>query len=485
MSQPSLLDQLTRPRKALSVSELTAQIKTLVEGRFLDVWVQGEISNFVRHSSGHWYFTLKDQTASIQCASFRMQNRLIRFSPQDGLTVRARGRLAVYEPRGAYQLQIEFLEPVGAGALQVAFEQLKAKLDAEGLFDQGRKRNLPILPRRIGVVTSPDGAAVRDILRIVKRRNEAIHILVAPVRVQGDGAAREIVEAIEALNLLGSVDVIIVGRGGGSIEDLWCFNEEIVARAIYTSRVPVISAVGHETDFTIADFVADLRASTPSAAAEMVAAAREEMYARMKGLTGRMAAAARYRLMALRNRLSTLRSSRAFEAVPRRIKSTSQRLDDGVYSMERLLGNRIRKRRVQLRSVTERLREADVRRALGARARRLALLRSRLERAGASITPREREKLSVAAMGLESLSPLAVLGRGYAIAFNEMGAIVKRAADVAEGDRLRVRVDEGEIGCRVINGGAAPGDPRRQESPRPTRITNGQESLWNEDRRKD
>jgi len=442
---------LTRPRKPLSVSELTAQIKTLLEGRFLDVWVQGEISNFVSHSSGHWYFTLKDQAASIQCASFRTQNRLIRFAPHDGLTVRARGRLAVYEPRGGYQLQIEFLEPVGAGALQVAFEQLKAKLDAEGLFDESRKRKLPILPRRIGVVTSPDGAAVRDILRIIKRRNEAIDILVAPVRVQGDGAAREIVEAIETLNVLGSVDVIIVGRGGGSIEDLWCFNEEIVARAIFTSGVPVISAVGHETDFTIADFVADRRASTPSAAAEMVAAVREEMFTRMKGLTGRMAAAARYRLMAVRTRLSGLESSRAFRVLPRRIKNTAQRLDERVHSLERLLRNRIRSRRMQLRVVAARLQEADVRRALAVRASRLARLRARLERAGASIMPRERERLSVAARGLESLSPLAVLARGYAIAFNAKGEIIKRAADVARGDGLKVRVDQGHINCRVID----------------------------------
>jgi exodeoxyribonuclease VII large subunit len=453
MSQSNLLERLTRPRRALSVSELNAQIKTLLEGRFLDVWVQGEISNFVRHSSGHWYFTLKDQVASIQCVSFRMQNRLIRFAPQDGLTVRGRGRLTVYEPKGSYQLQIDILEPVGAGALQIAFEQLKAKLDAEGLFDQARKRRLPILPRRIGVVTSPDGAAVRDILRIVKRRNEAIDILVAPVRVQGEGAAREIADAIETLNVIGVVDVIIVGRGGGSIEDLWCFNEEIVARAIFNSGIPVISAVGHETDFTIADFVADLRASTPSAAAEMVAAVREEMYGRMKSLTGRMASAARFRVMALRARLSTLRSSRAFQVLPKRIKSTSRRLDDRVHSMERLLRARIRGRRMQLRSVAERLREADVRRALAMRASQLARLRARLERAAASIIPREREKLSVAARGLDSLSPLAVLARGYAIAFNERREVIKRAADVRPGDKLGVRVHVGEIVCTVIEDG--------------------------------
>jgi exodeoxyribonuclease VII large subunit len=451
MSQTGLLDKLTRPRKPISVSELTARIKTLVEGRFLDIWVQGEISNFLRHSSGHWYFTLKDQSASIQCASFRMQNRLIRFVPQDGLTVRARGKITVYEPRGSYQFQIDFLEPVGAGALQVAFEQLKAKLEAEGLFDQARKRRLPILPRRIGVVTSPDGAAVRDILRIVKRRNEAIDILVAPVRVQGEGAAREIVEAIATLNQLGSVDVIIVGRGGGSIEDLWCFNEEMVARAIFNSSVPVISAVGHETDFTIADFVADLRASTPSAAAEMVAAVREEMYHRMKALTGRMAAAARFRIMGLNTRVSTLRSSGAFQILPRRIKATSQRLDGRVHSMERLLRTRIRGRRMRLRSVAERLRQADVRRALAVKGSRLARLRARLERAGASIIPREQEKLSVAARGLDSLSPLAVLARGYAIAFNERREVIKRAADVRPGDNLSVRVHDGEIGCKAVD----------------------------------
>jgi exodeoxyribonuclease VII large subunit len=458
MSQSSLLERLTRPRRALSVSELNAQIKTLLEGRFLDVWVQGEISNFLRHSSGHWYFTLKDQGASIQCASFRMQNRLIKFSPQDGLTVRARGRVAVYEPRGTYQLQVEFLEPVGAGALQVAFEQLKAKLEAQGLFDEARKRRLPMLPRRIGVVTSPDGAAVRDILRIVKRRNEAIDILVAPVRVQGDGAAREIAEAIETLNRLGLVDVIIVGRGGGSVEDLWCFNEEAVAMAIFNSGVPVISAVGHETDFTIADFVADLRASTPSAAAEMVAAAREEMYGRMKTLSARMAAAARYRIMALRARLSGLRSSRGFQVLPRRIKATSQRIDGRMHSMERLLRTRVQARRMRLRSVVERLNQADVRQALAVKAARLAGLGARLDRVGASVIPREREKLSVAVRGLESLSPLAVLGRGYAIAFSKNGGIIKRAADVSVGDRIRVRVNEGDIACTVTNNRGGEGE---------------------------
>jgi exodeoxyribonuclease VII large subunit len=306
----NFLEQLMQERRALTVSELTARVKILVEGAFAEVWVEGEVSNFRRHSSGHWYFTLKDEGAMLRCASFRMQNRLIRFTPEDGLTIRAHGRLSLYEARGEYQLIAEYMEPVGVGALQLAFEQLKRRLAAEGLFDIERKRPLPALPRRIGVVTSPTGAAVRDILRILKRRNEAVSILIAPVRVQGDGAATEIAEAIELLNERDDVDVIIVGRGGGSVEDLWCFNEECVARAIFYSRVPVISAVGHETDFTIADFVADLRASTPSAAAEMVASARDELSAKVAGLTEDMGSALRYRLLELRNRVAEAESSR-------------------------------------------------------------------------------------------------------------------------------------------------------------------------------
>ena len=225
MPQPTFLEQLMKERKALSVSELTARIKTLVESRFVDVWVEGEISNFKRHASGHWYFTLKDEVASIRCASFRMQNRLVRFTPEDGLTVRARGKLSVYEARGEYQLLVEYLEPLGAGALQIAFEELKKKLAAEGLFQPERKRNLPLLPRRIGVVTSPTGAAIQDVLRVIRRRNERLSVLIAPTRVQGDRAGLEVAQAIEALNSRSDVDVIIVGRGGGSTEDLGSFNE--------------------------------------------------------------------------------------------------------------------------------------------------------------------------------------------------------------------------------------------------------------------
>jgi exodeoxyribonuclease VII large subunit len=298
MSQLSFLDKLMQQRRAVSVSELTARLKTSIEREFADLFVEGEISNFRRHSSGHWYFSLKDESASLRCASFRMQNRMIRFIPEDGLHVIARGGLSIYDARGEYQLVVAYMEPVGAGALQLALEQLKKRLAADGLFAADRKRPLPLLPRCIGVVTSPTGAAVRDIIRVLKRRNEAVSVLIAPVRVQGEGAASDIARAIRLLNSRKEIDAIIVGRGGGSTEDLWCFNDEAVARAIYNSRVPVISAVGHETDFTIADLVADLRASTPSAAAEMVATARDEMCARIAGLSEDARKAVRYRRVA-------------------------------------------------------------------------------------------------------------------------------------------------------------------------------------------
>ncbi|HJQ25060.1 MAG TPA: exodeoxyribonuclease VII large subunit [Blastocatellia bacterium] len=404
MSQLNFLDQLLQARRPLSVSELTARIKILLEGEFLELWVEGEVSNYRRHTSGHWYFTLKDEGAMLRCASFRMQNRLIRFAPEDGLMVRAHGRLSLYEARGEYQLIVEYMEPVGVGALQLGFEQLKRRLAAEGLFDIERKRPLPLLPRCVGVVTSPTGAAVRDILRVIRRRNEAMNVLIAPARVQGDGAASEIARAIELLNQREEVDVIIVGRGGGSIEDLWCFNEEAVARAIFNSRAPVISAVGHETDFTIADFVADLRASTPSAAAEIVTAARDEINARLAGLRDDMATAMRYRLLELRSRVQEQQSRRAFDDVRHDIRRAAQRFDEAVYTME-------------------------------------AALRQTLTR--------DSERFAVLSGKLHSLSPLAVLGRGYAIAYDSQGRIIKRAADVHAGERLRLRVADGDLDCEV------------------------------------
>lgn len=447
MSQLSFTEHLMQKRKALSVSELTAHLRRLIEGSFGDVIVEGEISNFRRHSSGHWYFSLKDEYASIRCASFRMQNRFIRVKPEDGMNVRVRGRLSLYEVRGEYQLVVDFIDPAGTGSLQLAFDQLKAKLATEGLFDTSRKRPLPLLPRCVGVVTSPTGAAVRDILRIIRRRTQVIRILVAPARVQGDGAANEIVRAINLLNSCAEVDVIVVGRGGGSIEDLWCFNEESVARAIYASRAPVISAVGHETDFTIADFVADIRASTPSAAAEMVAKARDDISARINALDDRLSKTIRYRLLEARSRLSELQTGRAQNRVNARLRATSQRLDDAVSDMSTALGRIIRARQAGIDGLADRLRERDVRRVLSTQRSSLALLSTRLESAAGGSLRGGRQRLSIAISKLESISPLAVLARGYAIAFDKAGRVVKRADDVGRGDNVRVRVAQGEMDC--------------------------------------
>src|SRR5947208_1916642 len=333
MSQPllaSLFD--STERHPVSVSELTQQIRGALEKRFASVWVEGEVSNFRAHNSGHWYFTLKDEFAQLRAACYRSTNQRIRFRIEDGMLLRARGRLSVYEPKGEYQMLVDSLEPVGAGALQLAFEQTKARLQAEGLFAPELKRAIPIFPRRVGIVTSANGAALRDILHVISRRTRSVHILIASARVQGEGAAHEIVRAIRFLNehhqhavrdgqLDRTIDVIIVGRGGGSIEDLWAFNEEAVARTIRASTIPIISAIGHETDFTIADFVADERAPTPSAAAEMVAAHEAELCARLAALSGTLARSMQYRISGSRNQVQELAMSSAFDAVAARVRA--------------------------------------------------------------------------------------------------------------------------------------------------------------------
>src|SRR6266404_3626574 len=345
MNQPllaSLFDE-TEPQP-VSVSELTASIRSALEKRFASVWVEGEISNFRAQNSGHWYFTLKDEFAQLRSACYRSSNQRIRFRPADGLQVRARGRLSVYEPKGEYQLIVEALEPVGAGALQLAFEQTKARLQAEGLFAAELKRAIPFFPRRVGVVTSLSGAAIRDIINVISRRTRSVHVLFAPARVQGEGAAGEIIRAIKFLNdhharalsdgrSDSGIDVIIVGRGGGSIEDLWAFNEEAVARAIRNSAIPVISAVGHETDFTIADFAADLRAPTPSAATELVAAHEEQLCAQLESLHRTLARSIRFRLNAERSRVQELAYSRGFDEVRGQLRTALTATDDAEHRL--------------------------------------------------------------------------------------------------------------------------------------------------------
>ena len=454
----SLFDETER--RPLSVSELTAQVRGAIENRFAAVWVEGEISNFKAHTSGHWYFTVKDESAQLRATCFRGVNNRIRFRPSDGLQVRARGRLTVYEPRGEYELIVEGLDPVGAGALRVAFEQLRDRLQAEGLFDEDLKRPLPLLPHRIGVVTSPTGAAIRDIIRTISRRTRTVDILLAPTRVQGAGAGAEIARAIEILNEHNEralregraderVDAIIVGRGGGSSEDLWAFNEEEVARAIRASMIPVISAVGHETDFTIADFAADLRAATPTAAAELVAAREDEIAAYVDARARDLVRAMRFRLVNERTRVQEAAMSPGFDEVQRTLRVTRERADDATRRMEKVITRTAERSRRRLDAAMCRLSPARTA-ARAAEARmRLAVMRASLKTAALSQLDEARARAAVAAASLGALSPLAVLNRGYALAEDENKRLLRSVRDVRTGATVRLRLADGRMRCRV------------------------------------
>ncbi len=392
-------------RKVYRIAEITREIKVLLEGRFPGVWVEGEISNIRRPGSGHVYFTLKDEESQLQAVLYRGQAARIAFDLRDGLEVVAFGDISVYEKGGRYQITLSEIEPKGVGALQVAFEQLKERLRREGLFDPARKRPIPLLPRRIGIVTSPSGAAIRDILSVIERRLANVNILVSPVRVQGETAAAEIAAAIEGLNRMGDVDVIIVTRGGGSLEDLWAFNEEQVARAIAGSGIPVISAVGHEIDFTIADFVADLRVPTPSAAAELVVAKKSELHERVKTLFSRIDSAARAAIADLRRRLIVCAQSRVLRAPENVVRPYQQLIDE----LDGRLG----------RSFRHRL---------------------ELGRAG----------LAGLAGRLESLSPVSILSRGYSVLFRARdGAVVTGSSQLRRGEGVRARLARGGFTATV------------------------------------
>src|SRR6266567_8403465 len=370
MAKPFQLPLMPR-RTIWSVSDLTARIRDLLAGEFTDVFVEGEVSNAHAAQSGHLYFTLKDNHAQIRCVCFRTQLARLKFRPEDGLHVTVRGSISVYESRGEYQFYVEHVEPVGLGALQLAFEQLKKRLDAEGLFDPARKKSLPVLPQAIGVVTSPAGAVIRDILLVLRRRFRNMNVLVYPVRVQGEGAAREIAQGIERFNRrplaagLPPVDVIILARGGGSLEDLWAFNEESVARAIAASKIPVISGVGHETDFTIADFVADLRAPTPSAAAELVVHRKQDFVAELEDRARRMSQVMRLKLSEARQRLTELRMHRVFETVLGRLAERAQRVDDCGAALDRSLGGRLSESRHEYLRASAGVDRLDFRQLLG------------------------------------------------------------------------------------------------------------------------
>ena len=437
-------------RRVMSVSELTASIRAVIESSFLDLWVEGEISNCRIWHTGHAYFTLKDSGAQIKAVLFRGASRYLRFNLEDGLHVIARGKLSLYEPKGEYQLVCEHLQPKGLGSLQLAFEQLKKKLKAEGLFDAGRKRMLPALPRIIGIVTSLDGAALRDIIKVLRRRHPNAHVLIRPTRVQGESAAEDVAKGVRAITRVDGVDVVIVTRGGGSAEDLWAFNEEVVARAIAASPVPVISAVGHEVDVTIADFVADVRAPTPSAAAELVVAAKEEFSARIDRLVHRLRAATTTTVQRRRTHVHTLSSRRGLAGWPARVVLHGRHVAELTFQLRRAIADAVRRRDRSWRLLNQRLEARDLRRRLATIHGRLNAADGRLQ--AAVVRRRERAQASVAALAgrLETLSPLGVLARGYALCWNDdRTAILHRATAVVPGDRVRVTLHEGELACEV------------------------------------
>lgn len=396
--------------KVFTITELTRNIRTILEQEFFDIWVEGEISNFKLHTSGHMYFTLKDENAALRVAMFKSMNQNLKFSLDDGLNVIAHGTISVYDKRGEYQLIVDYIEPAGLGALQLAFEQLKQKLEKEGLFDRSHKKQIPLFPERIGIITSPTGAAIKDILNIIGRRFPNVNITIYPVRVQGEGASNDITSAIEHMNKSGNFDVLIVGRGGGSLEDLWAFNEEIVARAIYSSKIPIISAVGHEIDYTISDFVADLRAPTPSAAAELVVPDREDVYNNINSIKNRLFLAMKNMINNLKDKINWIRKSNLFKDPLDRIRQTRQDIDE---IMDRL--NLVIKHILELK----------------------------------------RKSLSEVSGKLNVLNPLSILERGYSICFKLPEKILVKSANILKpGDDVNVRVHKGSVECKVrrING---------------------------------
>jgi exodeoxyribonuclease VII large subunit len=421
------LSLLAEPPSIYSVSSLTAAVHQLLSRAFNDIRVAGEISGYKVSQSGHAYFTLKDSGAQLRCVLFRNALRYLKFRPHDGLAVVARGSVEVYQDRGEYQLVVSSLEPQGLGALQLAFEQLKQRLSGEGLFDQARKRPIPALPRRIGLVTSPTGAAIRDMLSVLTRRFPGLHIRLYPTTVQGEGSVRGVCAGLDYFSNSGWADVVIVGRGGGSLEDLWTFNEEPVARAIAESNVPVVSAVGHETDFTIADFVADLRAPTPSAAAELIVKNRADLLRALESSAAAARRAVHLRISIAARRLHEQGIQRASTLLQRRMGRASQRLDESLQT----------------------LRRHDPR-------FRLAKLRQRLQQAGHDAAQSMRRQLGQARLRLDplsgrlvALSPFAVLSRGYAIIENEQQRVVKSPDDAPPGTTVEARLANGRLRARV------------------------------------
>jgi len=432
-----------------SVRELVAAVRTHLERDYTDTWVEGEMSNFRAHDSGHLYFTLKDANSQIRIVMFRSQARLLRFRPENGMAVVVRGRVTIYEDRGELQISAEYLEPKGAGALQIAFEQLKAKLEAEGLFDSARKKPIPSLPQRIGIVTSPQAAALRDILNILQRRHQSANVLIFPAQVQGAEAASEVATGIRYFNKAGSVDVIIVARGGGSAEDLAAFNHEGLARTASASKIPLISAVGHETDFTILDFVADLRAPTPSTAAELVIRSRQEIEQQAESLDRRMEKAMRYRLLIARQNLTELAQHGAFARIIDLLHRRQQRLDDLVYRLAHSQRDIFEGKRRRFETLSAAVRHYDARRVLHGIGQQLNAQVSALNATVQTLLLRRRGQLEQLSGQLNALSPLAILDRGYALVFDRAGQLLKDASRVQSGDEIFARLRKGTVTATV------------------------------------
>ncbi len=460
-------------RRIWPVRELVAQVRELVEHEYGDVWVEGEISNYRPGPSGHVYFTLKDAEAQLPVVLFRRQAILLRFHPEDGLHVLVRGRMSVYEQRGQMQLVAETMEPVGAGSLQLAFEQLKERLKAEGLFDADRKRPLPMFPRTVGIVTSPTGAVIRDFLNIINRRHSGLNVLLCSVSVQGESAPAEIEAAIAELNAADLVDLIVLARGGGSLEDLAAFNSERVARAIAASRLPVVSAIGHETDFTIADFAADLRAPTPSAAAELITEAQHKIADHLAAQSLRLERAARFQLLQFRQRLIGLPISRAESRVSTLLHRLGQRLDDVTLRLDSALAAQLRRRQNRIAELAAAVLNRHPHQNLAHAREHLADFRARLDRCIERMLQSSSASLTALDVRLHSLSPLAVLNRGYALVLSAEGSLIRSAAQVASGDRLTTRLADGSFLSRVestnlLSGAPSATKPRKKGKKPPS-----------------
>ncbi len=448
-AEPRQPELRANTRRIWSVAELVSAVRGSVEREYADCWVEGEISNQRSAPSGHVYFTLKDGESQLPVVLFRRQASLLRFRPEDGLQVLVRGKVSVYEQRGQLQLIAETLEPRGAGSLQVAFEQLKARLETEGLFAHERKKPLPTFPRCVGIITSPTGAVIRDFLNVASRRHAALDVLLHPAVVQGENAAVEVAAGILHFNQARNVDIIVIARGGGSLEDLAPFNTELLARAIARSELPVVSAIGHETDFTIADFVADLRAPTPSAAAELITAAQHRVEERVDELHLRLTRAARYGLMMANERYARLSASATFARLRESFGRRQQRVDELHYRLERAWMQVHAARCGAVAEITARLLRQDVSHTLRATRERVRALDAHMLRAYAQLVDAQRGRLATIDARLGSLSPLAVLNRGYALVFDGSGALVRDAAQAHEGEDVTIQFATGTVTSRV------------------------------------